>query len=419
MSQSASSEAMRLEVSRQAPEEAVHNLIEHAAKLMVSDLFFNTNENGVGVEARHLGILRHISDLAGETGRRCISHIKAVSGMNVAEKRRPMDGRWIFDRPSGHRLDLRINSIPTLYGEDMTLRILDRDNRLLSIDDLGFRRRDYNHFVRLLNSPSGLVLVTGLAGSGKTTTLYAGLTYLNNGERKINTIEDPVEYAIDGIRQSQINPKLELGFAELLRNILRQAPDVIMVGEIRDPETAETAVRAANSGHLVLATLHAPIAAGAIQSMLRMGVHPHFLSSSLLGVVAQRLMRTLCPKCKTAFDVSYAEHTFDEVKQWLEPGQGQSLFGPKGCTECHMTGYAGRTGVFEVLTITSELRKLIEEKQPTQAIRRRAIEEGLIEFRHSAMLNVARGETSVEEVIRVVPAEYLSLNEEEVAAPTV
>jgi type II secretory ATPase GspE/PulE/Tfp pilus assembly ATPase PilB-like protein len=416
MNQAASNEAMRLDVSRQAPEEAVHNLVEHAARLLVSDLFFNTNENGVAVEARHLGILRHISELPGETGRRCISHIKAVAGMNVAEKRRPMDGRWIFDRASGQRLDLRINSIPTLYGEDMTLRILDRENRLLSIEDLGFRRRDYNHFLRLLNSPSGLILVTGLAGSGKTTTLYAGLSYLNNGERKINTIEDPVEYAIDGIRQSQINPKLELGFAELLRNILRQAPDVIMVGEIRDPETAETAVRAANSGHLVLATLHAPIAAGGIQSMLRMGVHPHFLSSSLLGVVAQRLMRTLCPKCKAAFDVSYAEHTFDEVKQWLDPGQGQTLYGPKGCTECHMTGYSGRTGVFEVLSVSSEIRKLVEERQSTQAIRRKGIEEGLIEFRHSAMLKVAQGETSVEEVVRVVPSEYLTLGEEEAAA---
>jgi type II secretory ATPase GspE/PulE/Tfp pilus assembly ATPase PilB-like protein len=416
MNPAASNEAMRLDVSRQAPEEAVHNLVEHAARLLVSDLFFNTNENGVAVEARHLGILRHISELPGETGRRCISHIKAVAGMNVAEKRRPMDGRWIFDRASGQRLDLRINSIPTLYGEDMTLRILDRENRLLSIEDLGFRRRDYNHFLRLLNSPSGLILVTGLAGSGKTTTLYAGLSYLNNGERKINTIEDPVEYAIDGIRQSQINPKLEIGFAELLRNILRQAPDVIMVGEIRDPETAETAVRAANSGHLVLATLHAPIAAGGIQSILRMGVHPHFLSSSLLGVIAQRLMRTLCPKCKAAFDVSYAEHTFDEVKQWLEPGQGQTLYGPKGCAECHMTGYSGRTGVFEVLSVSPEIRKLIEERQSTQAIRRKGIEEGLIEFRHSAMLKVALGETSVEEVVRVVPSEYLTLGEEEAAA---
>jgi general secretion pathway protein E len=374
-------------------------------------LFLITNEDHLAVAARHLGILRPISILPLEKGRRCLSHIKAIVGMNVAEKRRPMDGRWIFQRASGNRLDLRINSIPTLYGEDMTLRILDRDNRLLAINELGLPRREYNQLLSLLNSPSGLLLVTGLTGSGKTTTLYAGLTTLNSGERKINTIEDPIEYAIKGIRQSQVNPKLEMGFADLLRNVLRQAPDIIMIGEIRDAETAETAVHAANSGHLVLATLHAPVAAGAIQSMLRLGVHAHFLSSSLLGVVAQRLIRTLCPKCKLSFDISYAPHTFEEVKQHLEPGQGQNLFGPKGCPECHMTGYSGRTGVFEVMTITPEIRKLIDDKQSTQVIRHKATEGGLIEFRHSALLKVAQGETSVEEVVRVVPAEYLQLAE--------
>src|SRR5207237_1310142 len=189
-------------------------------------------------------------------------------------------------------------------------------------------------------------------GAGKTTTLYACLNYLNNGQRKINTIEDPIEYALAGVRQSQVNPRLEVDFPELLRSVLRQAPDVIMVGEVRDPVTAETAVRAANSGHLVLATLHAPVAAGAIQSMLSLGVHPHFLSSSLRGVIAQRLIRTLCPKCKTSFDLTDSVHTFDEVRPWLEPGQGQVLYGPVGCAACRMNGYAGRTGVFELLTVT-------------------------------------------------------------------
>jgi type II secretory ATPase GspE/PulE/Tfp pilus assembly ATPase PilB-like protein len=270
------------------------------------------------------------------------------------------------------------------------------------------RRRDYNHLVQLLSNSSGLLLVTGLAGSGKTTTLYACLRDLNTGERKINTIEDPIEYAIDGLRQSQVNMKLDIGFAELLRSVLRQAPDVIMIGEIRDAETADTAVRAANSGHLVLATLHAPVAAGAIQSMLRLGVHSHFLSSSLLGVIAQRLMRTLCPKCKVAFDMSQAPHTFEEVRPWLESGQGENLYGPKGCRDCYMTGYAGRTGVFEVLSVTGGIRKLIDDKASTHVIRKKALEEGLIEFRHSAMLKVAQGETSIEEVIRVVPSEYLT-----------
>ncbi len=406
-----SAETMVLNVTDRVPEEAVAALIEHAARLFVSDLFFLSNEDHVAVAARHLGILRPISFLPTEMGKRCLGHIKAVAGMDVTERRRPLDGRWIFVRQGGHRLDLRINSMPTMYGEDMTLRLLDSDNRLLSIEELGLRRRDHNNLLTLLNSPSGLILVTGLAGSGKTTTLYAGLRYLNNGARKINTIEDPVEYAIKGIRQSQINLKIDIGFAELLRNVLRQAPDVIMVGEIRDAETAETAVHAANSGHLVLATLHAPIAAGAIQSMLRLGVHPHFLSSSLSGVLAQRLIRTLCSKCKVAYDHSFAPHTFEEVQHWLEPGQGECLYGPKGCPECHMTGYSGRTGVFEVLKVTPEIRRLIEEKAGTGTIRRKGIEEGLIEVRHSALLKVAQGETSIEEVVRVVPAEYLELKD--------
>jgi type II secretory ATPase GspE/PulE/Tfp pilus assembly ATPase PilB-like protein len=408
MKQDISSQIMHLDVANLPPEEAVGQLIEHAASLRVSDLFLNTNEDHVAVQARHLGILRLLSTLPLEIGRRCISHIKALSGMDVAERRRPLDGRWIFERPNGSWLDLRLNSIPTLHGEDMTMRILDRDTRLLGIEELGMRRRDYNYLVQLLNNSSGLLLVTGLAGSGKTTSLYGCLRYLNTGERKINTIEDPIEYAIEGLRQSQVNLKLDIGFADLLRSVLRQAPDVIMIGEIRDAETADTAVRAANSGHLVLATLHAPVAAGAIQSMLRLGVHSHFLSSSLLGVIAQRLMRTLCPKCKVAFDMKHAPHTFEEVQSWLEPGQGENIYGPKGCRECYMTGYSGRTGVFEVLSISGAIRKLIDDKASTHVIRKQAIDEGLIELRQSALLKVAQGETSIEEVIRVVPSEYLA-----------
>jgi type II secretory ATPase GspE/PulE/Tfp pilus assembly ATPase PilB-like protein len=346
-----------------------------------------------------------------DLGRRCMSHIKAMAGMDVAERRRPLDGRWIRDKKGGPKIDLRISTIPTLYGEDFTLRLLVRDSQLLALEELGLLRKDFNQLYSLLNSPSGLILVTGPTGSGKTTTLYACLTYLNNGERKINTIEDPIEYAVEGIRQSQINPRLDVDFPELLRGVLRQAPDVIMVGEIRDPLTAQTAVRAANSGHLVLATLHAPVAAGAIQSMISLGVHPHFLSSSLRGVIAQRLIRTLCPTCKMSFDLSIAPHTFDDVKQWLEPGEGHQLFAAKGCPECHMTGYTARTGVFEVLTVSREIRKLIFEKHTTQAIRQKAIADGMIEFKQSAMLKVARGLTSAEEVLRVVPTEYLGLDD--------
>jgi type II secretory ATPase GspE/PulE/Tfp pilus assembly ATPase PilB-like protein len=346
-----------------------------------------------------------------DLGRRCISHIKATSGIDVAEKRRPMDGRWIYQRKTGGAVDLRIVTMPTLYGEDVTLRLLPRESTLLKVESLGMSRHEFNTLMKLLNSPSGLILVTGPTGSGKTTTLYACLSNLNNGEKKINTIEDPIEYAMEGVRQSQVNSKLDVNFPDLLRSILRQAPDVIMIGEIRDPDTAETAVRAANSGHLVLATLHAPVAAGAIQSMLALGVHPHFLSSSLLGAVAQRLIRTLCPKCKMSFDISDSPQTFEEVRKWLDPDEGKVIYGPKGCPECRMLGYSGRSGLFEVLSVSRNIRKMILEKQPTQVIRQKAIEEGMLEFRHAALLKVARGQTSIEEVFRVVPTEYLGLDD--------
>jgi type II secretory ATPase GspE/PulE/Tfp pilus assembly ATPase PilB-like protein len=411
MNKAAVDDSLHLNVNDASPEVAVGRVVEHSADLGISDLFFTTNETHVAVMARHLGILRLITVMPSDLGRRCISHIKATSGIDVAEKRRPMDGRWIYQRKSGGSVDLRIVTMPTLYGEDVTLRLLPRDSQLLSVEALGMARSEYNDLLKLLNSPSGLILVTGPTGSGKTTTLYACLSYLNKGEKKINTIEDPIEYAMDGVRQSQVNPKLDVGFGDLLRSVLRQAPDVIMIGEIRDPETAETAVRAANSGHLVLATLHAPVAAGAIQSMLALGVHPHFLSSSLLGAVAQRLIRTLCPACKMSFDISDSPQTFEDVRKWLEPEEGKLIYGPKGCPECRMLGYKGRSGLFEVLVVTRSLRKMILDKQPTQVVRQKAIEEGMLEFRHAALLKVARGETSIEEVFRVVPSEYLGLDD--------
>jgi type II secretory ATPase GspE/PulE/Tfp pilus assembly ATPase PilB-like protein len=404
-------DALHIDVSDCEPDEAMAGLLEHAADLPVSDLFLTTSEDHVTVLARHFGILRRLSVLPLDLGRRCLAHVKALAGMDVAERRRPQDARWIYRCRNKQVIDLRINILPTLHGEDLTLRLLARDSQLLSLEALGLLPRDFNQLLSLLNSPSGLLLVTGPTGVGKTTTLYACLQYLNNGERKINTIEDPIEYTLPGIHQSQVNPRLKVGFPELLRNVLRQAPDVIMVGEIRDPETAETAVRAANSGHLVLATLHAPVAAGAIQSMLNLGVHPHYLASSLRGVIAQRLVRTLCPQCKIAFDLSEAPHTFDEVQHWLEPGEGQVLYGPGRCDACRGTGYSGRTGVFEVLTVSREIRRQMAERRPTQEIHQQAVSEGLIPCRASALLAVAQGETSVEEVMRAIPPEHLGLEE--------
>jgi type II secretory ATPase GspE/PulE/Tfp pilus assembly ATPase PilB-like protein len=403
-------EAVRITVGTLPPDEAAARLVDHAAALGASDLFLTPTEENFSVHARLMGVVRQLSVLPADLGRRCVAHIKATAGMDVAEKRRPQDGRWIRDLPDGSRLDLRINLIPTLWGEDLTLRLLPRETKLLTIDGLGMRRTDQNQVQEILSNPSGLLLVTGPTGSGKTTSLYAFLAHVNTGQRKINTIEDPIEYTLEGVRQSQINPRIDVGFPELLRSVLRQSPDVIMIGEVRDPETAETAVRAANSGHLVLATLHAPVAAGAVQSMLGLGVHPHFLASSLRGAVAQRLVRTLCPKCRVAYDVSESPGMFDEVRRWLEPEEGKVIHGPGGCPECRMLGYVGRSGVFEVLTVSKEIRKLIADRQPTQVIRQRAVAEGMTEFRAAALLKVAKGETSIEEVFRVVPTEYLDLD---------
>lgn len=388
-------------------EPGVAALLDHAARLGASDLFLATNEGDVAVSMRHLGMIRPLGELPLDQGRRFMTHMKAMAGMDVAERRHSLDGRWVRRRADGTTHDLRINTIATLYGEDMAVKLLLRESRYRSIDGLGLLRQQSQQLISLLSHPNGLILVTGPTGSGKTTTLYACLQYLNDGTRKINTIEDPIEYAMEGVRQSQVNPKLDLDFPDLLRNVLRQSPDVIMLGEIRDPLTAATAVRAANSGHLVCATLHAPVAAGAVESMLSLGVHPHFLSTGILGVLAQRLVRTLCPKCQISLDLSGAPHTFEEVRPWLAPGQGQSMNTASGCQECGRTGYAGRTGVFEVMAISRDVRALIGAGRTRDAIGQQAIEDGMIDFRRSALLKVAQGVTNIEEILRTVPAEQL------------
>lgn len=397
-----------LQLGELEPSQAVSQLIEQAAELQASDIFFLSDENGLRVAMRRMGRLETLADVSREQGRHLISYIKAQAGIDIAERRRPQEGRWIVDRPGG-RIDLRINIIPTLHGEDLAARILDRKQGLRSLDSLGMTRADLQKLTSMLSSPSGLMLVTGPTGTGKTTTLYACLQHLNNGTRKINTLEDPVEYQLAGIRQSQITPKLAVDFPEMLRNVLRQAPDVIMIGEIRDEETAATAVRAANSGHLVLATLHAPVAAGAVQSMRALNSNPYFLASCLLGIVAQRLVRKLCQNCRTAYDISESPDTFADVQGMLEPGLGTFIYGPSGCDQCRNQGYKGQVGVFEVMTFGRDLRQLVLHGNATEDLQKQAIAGGMIEFRRAAMLKIAQGLTSTEEVLRELPAEYLGL----------
>lgn len=400
-----------VDVNMLQAEQACEKLIEFAVDHHSSDIFFVSNEGHVAVLTRQMGIVKPISVLSQELGRRAMQHMKALASMDLTEKRRPSDGRWIYRRSNKQIVDLRINVVPTIYGEDFAIRILARDTTPFNLGKLGMSTKQESTFLNMIESPSGLILITGPTGSGKTTTLYGSLIHLNDGTRKINTIEDPVEFAIAGLRQSQVNTAIDLGFAELLRGILRQSPDVIMIGEIRDAATAQTAVHAANSGILVLATIHAAAAPGAVQSMRALGVHPHFLATSLRGAISQRLVRTFCPNCKVGFDLGDDTGTFDEIKKFLGPKEGKTLYAAKGCDKCNGEGYTGRTGVFEVMPVTKDIRNLISDNAPAREIRTQAINEGMIEFRQGALIEVAQGKTSTEEVFRVIPAEHLLMED--------
>ncbi|HVC95738.1 MAG TPA: GspE/PulE family protein [Pirellulales bacterium] len=391
-----------LSLDRVSPELAFSVLVDYAVRSGASDLFICCEQDRVEVSTRNLGIIRTIAKLPTELGSRCIYHIRAAAGMKFDEHRKPQDGRLVRHRSDGRTIDLRLNTMPTMYGESFAIRILIRDSHLYDVTKVGLVGPQLDTLMGWLHSPSGLVVVTGPTGSGKTTTLYACLNYLNNGRRKIHTIEDPIEYALDGLRQSQVDDLNGPSFEQLLRAVLRQGPDVVMIGEIRDQMTAETAVRAANSGQLVFATLHAPVAAGAIQSMLALGIHPHFLCASLLGVIGQRLIRTLCPETKVRLDLGHTRHMFQEIERWIPPGDEPQVYAasPQGNPT---DGYAGRTGVFEILSLTPSVRQRIAEGRPLGEISQQAIDDGMLDFRRASLLKVALGETSFDEILRVVP----------------
>ena len=391
------------------PGEVLSAIIERAADLHVSDLFLLAEETGLRVAFRRMGGIETVAALPLETGRSVVTLLKAEAGIDLGDRRRPHEGRRI--QAVGDRvIDLRINIIPTLYGEDVTARLLDRKFGLRTLEQIGLTRIELNKMQAMLSNPSGLILVTGPTGTGKTTTLYAAVQYLNDGTRKINTLEDPVEYAVAGLRQSQANTKVGLDFPELLRNVLRQSADVIMIGEIRDEETAATAVRAANSGTVVLSTLHSPVAAGAVQSMAALGVNRYFLSNCLLGVVAQRLVRTLCPKCRVAYDISESPDTFSDVQSFLEPGFGTYIFGPGSCEACMQQGYSGRTAIVELMVFNKALRQLVAKGCSSEELQTFAVQQGMLEFRRSAMVKVAMGVTSTEEILRELPTDQLGLD---------
>jgi general secretion pathway protein E len=324
-----------------------------------------------------------------------LSRIKIMANLDIAEKRLPQDGR-ISLRLAGRQVDVRVATLPTGFGERAVLRLLDKEGGKLQLTSLGMEGATLAKVDELIHQPHGIVLVTGPTGSGKTTTLYAALSRIDSRGLNIMTVEDPIEYELDGVSQTHVNAKIDMTFARALRSILRHDPDVIMIGEIRDLETAQIAVQASLTGHLVLATLHTNDAVSATTRLVDMGVEPYLLSSSLLGVLAQRLVRKLCPECKVRY-----EPTPVDIAEFGGRYTGGKLFGPGGCQACAGTGYAGRTGIYELMVVDQEAKRLIHEAASEQLLRAHVVKQGMRGLRQDGLRWVLDGATSLEEVVRV------------------
>ena len=379
---------------------AVNNLLEKAVDLRASDIHIEPMRHGLNVRMRVDGLLRNVPAPAHALPQALISRIKILAGLNIAERRLPQDGAARI-AAGATEVDIRVSTMPTQHGESAVLRLLPRDRALLDIPKLGLRPRDEQTVRRLIDLPHGMIIITGPTGSGKTTTLATMLCVLNTPSRKILTIEDPVEYEIAGINQSQVRPAIGLTFAAALRAFVRQDPDVIMVGEIRDAETANIAVHAALTGHLVLTTLHTETAVAAVPRLLDLGVEGFLLRSTLRGVIGQRLVRVLCDRCKEQRRLSEADLALDPRYQTCGISIGETIWHPRGCERCGGIGYRGRVGVFEALEIAGEVRDLVGSSVDASALRQAAQRAGLTTMMEDAMDKCRRGVTSVSEALRV------------------
>ena len=385
-----------LEQSDDAPViRLINALLTEAIKEGASDVHIETFETSLIVRVRVDGVLREILNLQRTLAALLVSRIKVMARLDIAEKRIPQDGR-ISLRVAGKEVDVRVSTLPSSNGERVVLRLLDKAAGRLELDHLGMAARDQEMVSHLLSRPYGIILVTGPTGSGKTTSLYACLSSLNDKCRNILTVEDPIEYNLEGIGQTQVNSKVDMTFARGLRAILRQDPDVVMVGEIRDTETAEIAVQASLTGHLVLSTLHTNTAIGALTRLQDMGIEPFLMSSSLLGVVAQRLVRVLCEHCKQPYSPDEAECR--ELSVAFE--EAPNLFHANGCKECNHSGYRGRTGIYEVVMLDEQVRRMIHSGEGEQSITEyvRKLSPGI---REDGSRKVLAGLTTLEEVLRV------------------
>jgi type II secretory ATPase GspE/PulE/Tfp pilus assembly ATPase PilB-like protein/ActR/RegA family two-component response regulator len=374
-----------------------------------SDIHIEPEEGGFAVRYRIDGVLRQVMKIPRAAGFPLVSRIKIISNLDIADRLRPQDGRARV-AVNGVPVDLRVSTLPASLGEKVVIRVLDSRATVLSLDSLGMTERELGAFKELLTHHEGIVLVTGPTGSGKTTTLYSAIRHILTGKTNIVTVEDPVEYRIQGIVQVQVHEKAGLTFASALRSILRQDPDVVLVGEIRDRDTAQIAMQASLTGHLVLSTLHTNDAANAVTRMVDIGLEPYKIAASLRGVVAQRLMRKLCPTCKEVA----VEAVSEKLRRWVPPGT--PLYRAAGCPECAMTGYRGRFSIVEVLTVTPDVEKVISSGAPADRIAEAARTAGMQSLWESGVVHVLRGESSLEELMRVVDVPF-DAGSPEAAAP--
>ena len=379
----------------------VNLMLSQAVRDHASDIHIEPYKDRVKIRKRVDGILYEMFSPPKHVQAKLISRVKIMAKMDIAERRLPQDGR-IEIRIADKNVDLRVSTLPTAFGERVVMRLLDKSNVLLSLEELGMSSRDLNIFLKLIKAPHGIILVTGPTGSGKTTTLYSALSILNHSDVNIITVEDPVEYQINGISQMQVNPKIDLSFANGLRTIVRQDPDIILVGEIRDMETVEMAIQAALTGHLVFSTLHTNDAVSAITRLIDMGIEAFLVSSSVNAILAQRLVRMICPNCREAYTPS---------REYLEklglPGeqfQDVSLYRGKGCSECLHTGYQGRVGIYELMVLSEAIKTMILTTSDTGKIKRQAMADAdmpMLTLRQDGLQKVLKGLTTLEEVFRV------------------
>ena len=376
----------------------VNLMLSQAVKARASDIHIEPYQNKLKIRYRVDGILYDKLTPPKRIQSTLVSRVKIMAKLNIAEKRLPQDGR-IEIRIADKNVDIRVSTIPTSFGERVVLRLLDKSTVLLKLFDLGMPKDRLRDFDQLIRAPHGIILVTGPTGSGKTTTLYAALSTINSPEINIITVEDPVEYQIEGIAQIQVNPKIDLTFAKGLRSIVRQDPDVILVGEIRDKETAEIAIQSALTGHLVFSTLHTNDSASAVTRMIDMGIESFLVTSSVIAILAQRLVRVICNHCKEAYTPD--EESLRNVGILPEDLAGKKIYRGKGCPACFHTGYMGRTAIFEFMILDDAIKNLILKTSDSNAIKRLAVEKGMVTIRHDGAQKVLAGITTIEEVFRL------------------